>query len=204
MCRSLTAAPGQLYITIRSTDTTVQLGQQPKVIAQVSVEQSALSWITLCVYGTTSLSTFEVETALKLSLKLHVLDNDIFYQVLRVFAPHCMQNHSHLFSANGLHHRPDVLVHRDWRVFDKCMLSFSPVCSLAMLEAQRWLTLTSNATLLMAIQVRHRTYVVKPKNNSKKGQWPWACNNPCKQVTFEQTQIYTSLQGNDRRDAVIT
>ena len=37
MRRTLTAAPGQLYITIRSTDTTVQLGQQPKVIAQVII-----------------------------------------------------------------------------------------------------------------------------------------------------------------------
>ena len=43
MRRTLTAAPGQLYITIRSTDTTVQLGQQPKVIAQVTICLTLLS-----------------------------------------------------------------------------------------------------------------------------------------------------------------
>ena len=34
-CRVLTAAPGQLYIKITSSDTVTQVGQQPKIVMQV-------------------------------------------------------------------------------------------------------------------------------------------------------------------------
>lgn len=34
-CRALTAAPGQLYIKITSSDTVTQVGQQPKIVMQV-------------------------------------------------------------------------------------------------------------------------------------------------------------------------